>query len=299
MIKSLLSAKSALCNIEVDDLLMEVDNESRRILQHTILGIYKDLLAVCKKYNLTPYLIGGSCLGAIRHKGFIPWDDDLDVGMSRSDYQKFKKVFKKELSDRYVLNAPNYIGCAKGRFAKMMKKNTIFREIFDASASEECGIFVDIFTIDNVPDGVIARMVRGTFTNITEFIAGQVALVESKDKDVRFFYKRISKVDYYIRIFIGRIFSFRRSIKWYNDIDKMIDYKKRSKQCGILTGRKHYFGEIFDRDVFFPARYVGFCDIKAPVFNDTDTYLKKSYGDYMQIPPEDKREKHFIKELKF
>lgn len=122
MIKSLLSAKSALCNIEVDDLLMEVDNESRRILQHTILGIYKDLLAVCKKYNLTPYLIGGSCLGAIRHKGFIPWDDDLDVGMSRSDYQKFKKVFKKELSDRYVLNAPNYIGCAKGRFAKMMKK---------------------------------------------------------------------------------------------------------------------------------------------------------------------------------
>lgn len=57
MIKSLLSAKSALCNIEVDDLLIEVDDESRRILQHTILGIYKDLLAVCKKYNLTPYLI--------------------------------------------------------------------------------------------------------------------------------------------------------------------------------------------------------------------------------------------------
>ncbi len=72
-------------------------------MQKSILFMYKDLLQACRLHNITPYLIGGSALGAVRHQGFIPWDDDIDVGMTRVDYDHFVDIFYKELSDKYIL----------------------------------------------------------------------------------------------------------------------------------------------------------------------------------------------------
>ena len=90
--------------------------ERLRQLQLCLLGIYKDVRHVCDKYEIPLYLMGGSALGAVRHKGFIPWDDDLDVAMTRRDYRRFCEVFEQELSQKYTLNAPNYCDNARVRF---------------------------------------------------------------------------------------------------------------------------------------------------------------------------------------
>lgn len=298
-LESFFNAKKQLNLIDTSDIAIEVDEITKRKLQETILKMYIDILQVCNKYQITPFLTGGSCLGAIRHKGFIPWDDDLDVGMTRADYLIFRKHFDKELSSKYVLNAPNDECKAKTRFIKIMKKGTICREIGDDYPPEECGIFLDIFLIEDIPQNKVIRTVKGSLCNLLEFIASQVYTHDSKDPDIRKLLRKTGLTSYAIRTLVGTLFSFNSASEWFDRVDKMASWKPENTLYGFPTGRKHYFGEIFDRSVFFPPRSVEFCGIQAPVFNDTDTYLKNLYGDYMQIPPVEKREKHFLKELSF
>lgn len=291
-------ARSSLNIQKNDDLLVEINEDQRSALQREILTMYKDLLQVCKQYNITPYLIGGSALGAVRHKGFIPWDDDIDVGMSRKDYAQFVRIFENKLSDKYILNAPNISEKPKTRFTKIIKKGTIFREVTDLDNSEN-GIFLDIFIIENIPRNKVLRKIKGSYCNLLQFISSQVYLYENDNEALRALYSRSGEENYKSRMRIGRVFSFVSSVKWFNMVDKAVQYRKETGIYGITTGRKHYFGEIFEEKVFFPAKYKDFEDIKAPVFNDTDTYLTNLYHNYMDIPSEDKRERHYVVELKF
>lgn len=298
-IKNMVSNKFALNSVNLDDLLIEIDDETRHKLQATIKNIFLDIKCVCEKYDLGVFLVGGSALGAVRHQGFIPWDDDLDVGMIRCDYEKFKEVFKNELGSKYILNAPNYSGKAKERFAKVMKRGTVFQEIIDVDDLERCGVFVDIFVLDNVPDDFILRKIKGYCCNCLEFIAGQVRLVECMDDKLKKMLKRTGMVNYIIKFMIGKMFSFRKSYKWFNTIDKAVRYNDESTRfLTIATGRKHYFGEMLIRKELFPLKTNVFEGAKVSVFHNEDYYLSNLYGDYMKIPPKDKREKHFVKQIK-
>lgn len=298
-IKNMISNKSALNSINSDDLLVEIDDETRHKLQVIIKDIFLDIKCVCEKYDLGVFLVGGSALGAVRHRGFIPWDDDLDIGMIRSDYEKFKEVFKNELGSKYILNAPNYFGKAKERFAKVMKRGTVLQEIIDVDDLERCGVFVDIFVLDNVPDNFILRKIKGYYCNCLEFIAGQVRLVECMNENLKKMLKRTGMVNYVIKFMIGKMFSFRRAYKWFNTIDKAVQYNDESTRfLTIATGRKHYFGEMLIRDELFPLKTNVFEGTKVSVFHNEDYYLSNLYGDYMKIPPKDKREKHFVKQIK-
>lgn len=297
-LKKLTSAKDTFTNIKTDDLFHMITPEERVELQSTLLEMYQEVADVCQKYDIIPFLIGGSALGAVRHKGFIPWDDDLDIGMLRADYEKFKRVFKKELGNKYILNAPNYSRYPKARFPKIIKKETLLREIVDVDNERLNGVFLDIFIIENVPKGVIQRKLKGLLCNALEFISGQVFLVENLTPDAAEFYKRSGKGIFRLRLLIGKAFSFQSACRWFHVVDNVAKFNRDTGYLGIPTGRKHYFGEIFKEEVFLPSRYIEFCSIMVPVFHDTDTYLGNLYGNYMQIPDEKKREKHYIVEMK-
>ncbi len=287
--------------IEFDGLI-EITDEIRNQIQQTLLEMYDDLKEMCDANGITLYLGGGTAIGALRHQGFIPWDDDLDLNISRKDYKKLKELFgHSKLNENYILNAPNYSDYPKARFPQMIKRGTLFEEINDISRDKDLkGIKIDILIVDSVPDNKLARTLRGLRCNALEFIAARVQGVEGSDEIYRELLSRAGKGIYYFYNMIGKLFSVIPATKWFNRIDKVVNVKNpKSQYCTIATGRGHYFGEMLPREVFYPATEVEFCGRKAAVFHDPDKYLKNLYGDYMTIPPEEKRERHFIKAIDF
>lgn len=282
--------------------LFKIEDSNLARLQNVLLEIYDDLYDVCCKHGITLYLCGGSALGAIRHHGFIPWDDDLDLAMTRKDYEKFKVVFQESLADQYILNAPDYSKQVKSRFPIVIKKGTTYREIICSPDPELQGIKVDIFLIENVPDNRVHRAIKGCFCNILEFIAGQVQLITYAECDQvsKDFLQHSGKLNYFMQKIIRTLFSFRSGDNWLKSVDRHVRYQnENSIDCTLATGRKHYFGEIMPRDVFFPAEKIDFAERQCNVFHDLDTYLRNMYGDYMKVPPVEKRESHLIRHLDF
>ena len=267
-----------------------VEGEELKQLQDTLLEMLFDIYKVCLKYDLECILLYGSALGAVRHKGFIPWDDDLDIGMTRRDYEKLKRVFKHELGERYILDAPNYKGVPSCRFPKVLKKGTKFVE-FEEEDNDRACIKIDIFIIESVPDNRIISLFYGLFCTFLMFAGGYVQSFETAKK----MHRRLG-----MRELIGKLFSFKTSAEWFNRFDRSGRRGRiTTKRVGTPSGREHYFGGILEKNVYFPPSTGVFEGHEVLLPGNTDLYLKKIYGDYMTIPPEDKREKHYIEIIEF
>ena len=137
-------------------------NELKNIkqVQEKILDIMKYIDELCRSNGITYYIMGGTALGAIRHEGFIPWDDDLDIFMTPEEYNKFKKVFEEKKSTRFILQewktTPNYLEYAKVR----MNGTTFIEEAFKDRKDIHQGIYVDIMMLHKVPENrVIQKLV--------------------------------------------------------------------------------------------------------------------------------------------
>lgn len=292
------SAKRVLSGLHDRNRCVEIDESLRRELQRVLLSMYLDIKEVCERNGISLFLCGGSALGAVRHRGFIPWDDDLDVSMTRSDYDRFQELFYRELGDKYYLKAPGYKEGSRIRFPKVMKKNTVFRELGNLAPDEECGVFVDIFIIDNVPDNMLLRNMKGAVCNGLEFISGQVRVQNERSDLLMNEIKKADKKQYFIRKAAGVLFSFRSVNAWNRTLDRWIQYNKESRYCALATGRKHYFGEILPRAVFLPGKKGLFEGHDVLLYADVDAYLKNLYGDYWQIPPESERERHVVEDIR-
>ena len=130
------------------DYLRELTDDESKALKKTLLAMYVDIARLCEAHHLTVMLCGGSCLGAIRHKGFIPWDDDLDIGMPREDYEKFIEYTKKNPSNLFSLqdesNEKNWFLT----FCKVRKNDTLFIESMSDGLYSNNGLFIDIFPLE-------------------------------------------------------------------------------------------------------------------------------------------------------
>ncbi len=293
---SLFSLKSAL-NSNSNPKEFVLSDELIHKLHVFLLGMLGDIVKVLEKYHLRYFVGGGSCLGAIRHHGFIPWDDDLDINMPRDDYEQFVSVFESELGDKYELNAPNYSTEVISRFPKILAKNTRYISAEWNTKQQFEKVFIDIFTMENAPNNKIFRFFKGCYVNALEFVAGQVLFYGSfKHKESSLIKDKIGNLNYRVRYLIGLIFSFRSYSKWCNLIDKAIRYRNnKSLYVCFPTGRKHYLGEILPRSIFFPLKSVPFESSSVLVPCQFHNYLKNLYGEnYMELPPPEKREKHFV-----
>lgn len=265
----------------------------RKTIQRIEMEMLDDLVGVCDKHGLTLLLGGGSCLGAVRHGGFIPWDEDMDFNMPREDFEILKKIFKSELGKKYTLHAPNYKkGKAKWRFGRIEKKGTL---ILDSNEREQCfGVCIDIFPIEKIPQNALHRFLHGLLIEGVMFAAGQVWFTKESTPIFRTAMKQSDKLRYYTKITIGNILGICSLSNWYDLVDKCCRFNGVTPLRGVPTGRKHYFGEIFDASVYLPKKETLFDGHKAYLPNKEDIYLGNLYGDYMQIPPEEKREHHYI-----
>ncbi len=281
----------------------ELTDDEAAKLKQVLLGIYKDLLHACQKHGLTVLLGGGSCLGAVRHNGFIPWDDDLDVMMPRADYDRLPTILQQEFGDKYSCTGPNISEHFNTPFIKLGKRGTVFTTIYDLPDAEH-EIAIDIFPIENIPDSRLLRLWHGFWLNLLQYIALCINLYAGRTcyatQVLRSSKEGRRKINHRLRIgHIGSwLFNYERL---YAFCDRFAaKYTNRNTHdVTIPTGRGHYFGEIHPREDFFPATEHTFEEVQAPIPHNSDAYLRKLYGDYMQIPPLSKREKHSIVKLQF
>lgn len=276
------------------------ENESQK-LKECLLSMLNDFIIVCDKYDLCYMLCGGSALGAIRHNGFIPWDDDLDVMMPRKDYNKLIEIYEKELSDKYYINVPNSKYNVTNNFMKLIKKGTYLEDIYNIGTTCDKGIFLDIFPIENVPSNPIIRIIKGFISNVLAFIGASRYMYTNRNNTAKKYFEqsRQAKLNYKFRLFIGWLFGFFDYRTWHNIFDKFVQSDKNTGVYTIPTGRRHYFGEILDEKVLFPVIKGNFEKLVVSLPHNVDSYLKNLYGDYMKIPPVEKRERHLFVTIKF
>lgn len=289
------SYKDTVNNINSNEIRFLSDEELKN-LKKIMFECYQDVYRVCEKHNLSIMLGGGSALGAVRHNGYIPWDDDFDALMPRKDFEKLKIIFEREFGDKYILISPNYRGSSINRFPKVLINGTRFVEVGANPKSEYNKIKIDIFILENVPNNIIVRYLKGAWGTFLMYICSRVERFEDTESC---FSKTDIATSMKFRRFIGRLFSFKNASEWRNIVDKACQYKKETNYLGIPTGRKHYFGEILPRSCYLPVSQGIFEGQAVSLPGDYDKYLSNLYGDYMKLPPIEKREKHSIVDIAF
>jgi len=270
-------------------------------LKAVLLEILDDVTEFCDQHNLTYMLGGGTCLGAIRHKGFIPWDDDIDINMPRESYNRFMDLFPKAYSEKYSIcdprNTQNYgLGMAHVRM-----KGTIDRSHSDIGLKvEECGIYIDIFVLENVPDVRVFRYLHGGVSMLLGFIVSCRRFARFADAYMRIAGDNAEAAKVFrAKIRIGRLASFKSLEGWARAWDSWNSACKNrnSKYVTFPVGRNHYFREMLSRETFFPTSKAIFEGRSLAVAGNTDAYLSRLYGDYMKLPPHGSEEEHVVMEF--
>lgn len=283
-----------------DDIVI-LDENSLRNYQVELLNIAKDVVAVMDKYQISYSLSGGSILGAIRHKGFIPWDDDIDMNIPRKDYERLLEIFDQELGDKYYIQTPQKYPELGLLVTQIRKRGTVARRKYDWNI-DECGISIDLYIIENVFDNSIARFFQKNISMMLSFAVAAVRTYHNRNLPPELFELEGRELNYSrSKLLFGRILRIvplKTWIDWCN-FWFSICKNENTRLVSIPTGRKHFSGEIYNRENMCEYKKVQF---ETEMFNIpvwAEEYLSQFYGNYMELPPVEKREKHLFLELKF
>ena len=241
------------------------------------LGVLEEFHNFCDKHSLRYYLCSGTLLGAVRHKGFIPWDDDIDVCMPRSDYDRFLALYRNVNSNYGVISFENNKDCWL-YWSKMFDKRTIIREEGTHGVSD-CGLYIDIFVLEGYGDSKEEAIKR----------------FKKNRKALKLIYSKIFRPALWpFKSFLLFIMSF--FINWRYVLKKMKKYNLKKTfdeskyvfpQSPMATEKNIYERYFFDKRILI--------EFEGKQFYCSDCYdkiLKQSYGDYMMYPPENERVPH-------
>lgn len=255
-------------------------NEIERLWQ-TELEIMDVVHSFCKEHNLKYSLAYGTLLGAIRHKGFIPWDDDMDICMPRKDYDKLIELWEKNPPKGFVLQNKNNSPEFSQNFTKIRKENTTFLYFEkETQFRYHKGIFIDIFPGDNAPNNFIARKIQYCLSAVMllfyrEFSSGSKGMIGVLE-----------------RILLSLPKSWHLVLRnWAENGVKRWNGRKTKQMIfpSTITELTRYF----DADIFEHLQEYTFADRTYYGFADYDIFLKRNYGNYMELPPkEDQVLKH-------
>lgn len=243
------------------------------------LEVMKKIHLFCVENDIHYFLCFGTLIGAIRHKGFIPWDDDIDIYMDRNNYEKFLTLFSKECKKMGLAYANHLTQTYYGRnITKVFDSNTILTEPQYIS-DDPIGVFVDVWPLDGTPNSFIVRKIY----LIRAFVLKKMILASSMKNDSKYsFFRRLS-------IGICQLFNSKKLVIKMEKMAKKYSYEL-SKNVFSYAGqdalyKKEYFSEAiegsFEGEPFFiPKEY--------------DKILKLEFGNYMELPPENERIPHHI-----
>lgn len=295
-----LSTVGAFKYISSDECIVLDDSRIRK-LQNVLAGILDDIVSVCEKYHINYFLGGGTALGAVRHKGFIPWDDDIDINMPRKDYERFVPAFRKEFRDKYWLHTPEHTKNYGLLLARVRLKGTCIKTREDFFNKNECGAFVDIFIIENTFNNPLLRRIHG----IGSLGLGFLLSCRNFYRNREFWMKLVKpgsdlQKTFRIKIAVGFLTSVFSLDFWTHLADRWNSMCKddHSRYVSGCAGRLHFFGELYERDGFCEVRKADFEGRRWNVSKDVEGYLTRMYGDWKKIPEAENREKHVVFDFK-
>jgi len=245
--------------------------------QKVMLEIAVEIDRICKKYDIKYVLDAGSALGAVRHGGFIPWDDDLDIAMLREDYDKFLTVCEREFDGMFFFQNnftdPEY----QYDFAKVRKNGTIFEESVQKNYNIHKGVFVDVFPIDNVKVNSykfqyrLFQFVRGVRWRKVRFLDG----INFKKRIVRTAAWALSILSVYrLNLLLEKV------MRWHNK--KATEYVYKICNPGELKPLQR-------REFYIERIRIDFDEHRLYISKDYDAFLRERFGDYMKLPPKNQQ----------
>lgn len=274
---------------------MRYDDETLRKMQLIELEILKDVDRVCREHGIEYFLDSGSALGAARHDGFIPWDDDIDVGMMRSDYERFLSVAPEALGDRYELSEPMTNPLHSAMFAKVWLKETKFYTVETLDAGIYQGVGIDIMPYDalSADEGVARKQQQ------------RCALLQ---KLLYLYHSRNVVVPHK-----GALGSFERAacafvhglLGVFTSHERLVGQFQQSALAGednpgdARICMSYVSVGSYSTSVLVPVGYHTFEGEEFPVPADLETYLEIMFGNWWELPPEEDRRQHAPIELDF
>lgn len=267
--------------------MIELDQKTLRQLQMTELELLLEVDRICRKYDIKYNIIAGTMLGAVRHKGFIPWDDDADVALLRPEYERFKKACENELdgSRFYFQDHTNTKGYRWG-YGKLRKKDTLFMREFQEHMPYEQGVFIDIFPMDNIPDNYVLRCMHNFHCFcVRKILWSEVGKRADNRRCMRAWFWLLSKIPEDV-------------IKKHYDqfIEKSNAKKTKLVRMLMFPSPRRNWG--YKRQWYLKRKEIMFEGHRLMGAKDYDGYLTHCYGDYMQLPPMSKRKVHPVSEIR-
>ena len=270
-----------------------MEQEVLRKVRQTQFEIAKEIRRVCEENDIRYFLAHGTFLGAVRHGGFIPWDDDMDMGMLRQDYEKFCRIAPQKLKPEFCLQTwytePNYAL----PFGKVMKRGTVYLENKKTRRLENNGIYVDIFPYDYAPEDPVQRdRVTAAMLSIYRTKLMKCGYKPWMEENGIVWKKRIGYLFYQLKaLFVsqqGLARDYDTLAVAVHDSPVICERNGRTKlDCYDRSCVEELADYTFEGEVF-----------KGP--KNYDQYLTNLYGDYMVLPPEGEREnRHQIVEIDF
>ena len=281
--------------------IIQLNEDELKKYQECLLEIGKDVIHFFEEEAIDYSLSGGSILGAIRHKGFIPWDDDIDLNVTRAGYDKMLRLFEQKLGDKYYIQTPKSNPELGLLVTQIRKKGTVARRKYDWNI-ERCGISIDIYVVENVFDNAFLRFVQKNMSMLLSFAVSSVRTCNNRKIPRELIELENRKLNYTkSKMIFGRIAGIIPLRMWIQWCEYWFSLCKdaHTKLVSIPTGRKHFSGEIYERKEMCVYRKEPF---ETEFFNvpvHAEKYLKDFYGDYMTVPPKEQQEKHLFLELKY
>lgn len=267
----------------------EYDENILKHLQSLELMILKDFIDFCEENKLNYYIYGGSLLGAIRHQGFIPWDDDIDIIMFRDDYEEFKRIFLSNKNDKYELLSHECHDDYFFLFSKLMLKTTKFEEWWVDQVTFNVGINIDIFVLDYVSDNDIRCFIETKFCRLLDRLL-TISVLKLKG-----YPKHIQLMSNVIRVFLNLLgFDSKKII---NCCLKLLNkYHDTNRVCDMSA---LHHPQIYNVNDFGNGKRIPFEDTLVNAPENPQSILEQIYGDYMKLPPKNERYNHITENLDF
>lgn len=250
-------------------------------LQKVEKKLFLEFIKICEENQLTWFVLGGTVLGAVRHKGFIPWDDDIDVAMPREDYERFLNIAQEELPSNMFLQTYKTDENYPHIFAKIRKSDTTFIETSVSLINMNHGVYLDVFPLDGYPKSKVSQKIFHLKEKILKIAISEVF---KDEKGSGISVKKILKNT------IAKTIPCRNAVKKLDSLYKKYSYNdsKKVANFGGAWGKK----EIMAKEIFGNGIQGEFEGNKVILPEKTHEYLTLLYGDYMILPPLEKRISH-------